>query len=200
MSRRAFAAVLGALAVAAAAAPARAQLPAITPFSFEVRGGLAVPTGELNDSALATPGFTIGGSATYHAFPMVGLYVGYTFSRFGVEDEVSELFGDGHFTDQGLDAGVRVAIPTPLIPIDPWIRGGIVYHRLSLGGFDDPDFEGETDTSLGFEVGGGLGFGLGPFSLTPGVSFVRYNVDDDDTGSDATISYVKVDIGARIRL
>lgn len=198
MSKRAFAALLGALAVAAAAAPARAQLPAITPFSFEARAGLAAPSGDLAD--LASAGWTLSGSATYHALPFIGVYVGYTRSQFGADDDVADVAGEGHYTDQGLDAGLRVGIPTPLIPIDPWIRGGIVLHKLSADDFDDPDFDTETDTGTGFEVGAGLGFGLGPLSLTPGVSYVSYDADFEDGGPEVTVSYLKVEIGGRIRL
>ncbi|HEX8694066.1 MAG TPA: outer membrane beta-barrel protein [Longimicrobium sp.] len=192
MSKRAFAALLGALAVAAAAAPARAQLPHITPFSFEARAAAAFPTGDLEDAG-ASAGWVLSGSATFHAIPLIGVYAGYSYGQFGVED-----VDDVHFTEQGFDAGLRLAIPTPLIPIDPWIRGGLVFHKLSLDS-DDPDVGGETDTGLGFEVGAGLGFGLGPISLNPGVSFVQYDAEDEDD-VEATVSYFKLEIGGRIRL
>jgi outer membrane protein with beta-barrel domain len=196
MSKQAFAALLGALSVAAAAAPVRAQLPAITPFSFEARAAVAFPTGELadDDQGNASTGWVLSGSATYHAIPMIGIYAGYSYGQFGL-DEVDDI----HYTEQGFDAGLRLAVPTPLIPIDPWIRGGLVFHKLSLDGSDDPDIGGETDTGLGFEVGAGLGFGLGPISLNPGVSFVRYDAETEDD-DEITISYFKVEIGGRIRL
>ena len=182
----------GVLAAAAAAAPARAQLPAFTPFSFEVRAGAALPTGDLGD--VASTGYTLSGSATYHFIPLIGVYGGYTYSRFGAEDQGDEF----DLVDSGFDAGLRLGIPTPLIPIDPWIKGGLVFHKLSAEGegIEDDD---DTDMELGFQVGAGLGFGFGPVSLTPGVSFISYKVGDDD-GDDVSISYWEAGIGVRIRL
>ncbi|HYJ79552.1 MAG TPA: outer membrane beta-barrel protein, partial [Longimicrobiaceae bacterium] len=177
---------LGALlATAALAAPARAQLPHITPFSFEGRAGAALPMGDFDDAG-ASRGWTVSGSVTYHALPYIGIYAGYTQTRFGTDDD---LFGDGEFTDAGWDVGVMVGIPTPLIPIDPWIRGGMVFHRLDAEGFTDPALNVETETGMGFAVGAGLGMGFGLITFTPGVSLVRYMVDGDV--GDRTVSYIK---------
>jgi len=183
----------GALAAVALAAPARAQLPSITPFSFEARAGVAQPTGDLGD--LANTGYTLSGSATYHFIPLVGIYGGYTYSRFEVEGDDE---GGFDLVDSGFDLGARLAIPTPLIPIDPWIKGGLVFHKVSAEGEDIEDDE-DSDRELGFQVGAGLGFGIGPVSLTPGVSFISYKVGDDDD-DDVTLSYWEASVGVRIRL
>ncbi len=100
----------------------------------------------------------------------MGVYAGYTYNRFGVEE-----FKNLDVNDQGFNAGLRLAVPTPLIPIDPYLKGGVVYNTL---GFtfdgDDEDFI-DSDNSLGFEVGAGVGIGLGPkLSFTPQVTYTRY--------------------------
>jgi hypothetical protein len=168
------------------AAPAAAQIPHFTPFAFEARAGVAVPTGELGDAA--GNGFVVGGSITYLTVPMIGIYAGGTHARMSAD-------AAGDYRDTGLDLGVRVGIPTPLIPIDPWVKGGLVFHRLELSDAGADDFD---ETGLGFEVGAGLGFGFGPLSITPGIGYVSYRVSAGLT--DATISYVKADVGVRIRL
>ncbi len=196
MTKRSFALIAGALAAVAAAAPAHAQIPSFTPFSFEVRGGVAVPTGDFNEDAGAAPGLALSGTVTYHALPMIGIYGGFTYNRFGVDDDLAEIVGDGQFVETGVDVGARLAIPTPLIPIDPWIRAGVLFHKLGGDGFEDDDFNADGDTGFGYEVGAGLGFGFGPVSLTPGVSFVSYDVE----GADASATYFRADVGVRIRL
>lgn len=183
------------LAGAALAAPAQAQLPHITPFAFEGRVGAALPSADLDDDLGAGPGWTVSGSVTYYFFPYIGVYGGYAQSRFSADDDLGD---EGEFTDAGWDVGLRVDIPTPLIPIDPWIRGGLVFHRLDAEGFTDPLLNFESETATGVEVGAGVGVGLGPLHLSPGVSLVRYTVDD--AGGDRTISYVKADVGLRIRI
>jgi hypothetical protein len=183
----------GALAAVAIATPARAQLPSITPFSFEARAGVALPTGDLAD--VANTGYTLSGSATYHFIPMVGIYGGYTYSRFEVEGDEETGYD---LVDSGFDLGARLAIPTPLIPIDPWIKGGLVFHNVSAEG-EDIEADDDSDSELGFQVGAGLGFGIGPVSLTPGVSFISYKVDNEDD-DDVTLSYWEASIGVRIRL
>jgi opacity protein-like surface antigen len=177
-----------ALAAALLAGPAAAQIPHITPFAFEGRAGIAVPTEDLGDAA--KNGFSVGGSITYHAFPVVGFYVGGSMAQLSAE-------GTGDYTDTGVELGARIGIPTPLIPIDPWIRAGVAFHRLELS---DAGTTGFDDWGTGYEVGAGLGFGFGPLSITPGVTYVSYKVDTGVSATDATISMVKAEIGVRIRL
>ncbi|HEX8905421.1 MAG TPA: outer membrane beta-barrel protein [Longimicrobiaceae bacterium] len=169
-----------AAAVALLAGPARAQIPHITPFAFEARAGVAVPQGDLND--FAKPGFSVGGSVTYHAIPLVGIYGGYSYAQFGVEG------GGGNFKDHGFDVGARLGLPTPLIPIDPYVKAGAVFHKLELT--DGTSTFGDTGIEAGYEVGAGVGFGFGPASLTPGVSYVHHK----------DVSYVRADVGLRIRI
>lgn len=198
---------LGLLSVVAAAAfavPAHAQLPRITPFAFEVRGGLVFPTGDFGqpseeDVGEIESGITVGANATFHFMPMLGVYGGYTYNRFGVEG-LEEL----DVVDQGFNAGLRVAIPTPLIPIDPYVKAGLVYNTV---GFEfDGDDEGEelleSDRSLGFEVGAGLGIGLGQvLSFTPQVTYTSYEPKYDGENDEGfKVQHIRVDVGLRMRL
>jgi hypothetical protein len=201
---------LGFLSLAAAAvfaAPAHAQLPNVTPFSFEVRGGLAAPLGDFGSDDEETGygakmGTSLGGNATFHFMPLLGIYAGYTRNQFDVEGE-----DDADIIDSGFEAGVRLAVPTPLIPIDPYVKLGAVYHDLKLQASDGGATFGFTsDRSLGFEVGAGIGIGLGPkLSFTPQVTYTRYSPQFDDeveelTGEAPDVSHVRVDVGLRIRL
>jgi len=179
-------------ATAMIAGPARAQIPHITPFAFEARAGAAIPTGDMNEDT--GPGLALSGSITYHAIPLVGIYAGGTYNQFSLDD------ADGvNVNDSGLDLGARIGIPTPLIPIDPWIKGGLVVHRIKISDSED---DITSDWGTGFEVGAGLGFGFGPVSITPGVGYVHYNANngDDLDNADFTVSYLKADIGVRIRI
>lgn len=182
--------VFAVAATALIAGPARAQIPHITPFAFEARAGAAIPTGDMNDDT--GPGLALSGSITYHAIPLVGIYAGGTYNKFSFDD------GDGlDLSDSGLDVGARIGIPTPLIPIDPWIKGGVVVHRIKISDGEDSL---DSDWGTGFEVGAGLGFGFGPVSITPGVGYVHYNASTDLADEDFTVSYLKADIGVRIRI
>ncbi len=186
--------LLAVLGAATFAGSAQAQIPNVTPFSFEVRGGVAVPTGDFKDIGLNT-GLTYGANATFHAMPMVGIYGAYSRSEFGADDDRAAASGDGKFTIDGFSGGVRVGIPTPLIPIDPWVKAGAVYHRATASEFTTASFNGETDRELGFEVGVGVGLGLGPkVSVTPGVSYTQFNVNDTNFG------HFRADVGLNIRL
>jgi hypothetical protein len=179
-------------ATALIAGPARAQIPHITPFAFEARAGVAFPTDAMGDDT--GPGLALSGSITYHALPLVGVYAGGSFNKFSLDD------ADGvDVNDSGLDLGARIGIPTPLIPIDPWIKAGVVVHRLKISDSED---DITSDWGTGYEVGAGLGFGFGPVSVTPGVGYVHYNANNglQADNADFTVSYVKADIGVRIRI
>jgi opacity protein-like surface antigen len=187
--------------VAALAAPAQAQLPNVTPFAFEVRGGLAFPTGDLADTeddvGSVESGTTLGANVTFHFMPMLGIYAGYTHNQFGVEG-LDEL----DLTDQGFNGGLRIAVPTPLIPIDPYVKAGLVYNTLSFS-FDGDDEEfTDSDRSLGFEIGAGVGIGLGPkLSITPQVTYTSYEPKyDGENDGDFKVQHFRVDVGLRLRL
>ncbi|HEX5725266.1 MAG TPA: outer membrane beta-barrel protein [Longimicrobiaceae bacterium] len=188
---RALVSACAALAAAPLARPALAQLD-FTPFAVEVRAGTAIPRGRLDELDAGVFGVSVGGDLTYHLAPFLGVYAGYSWTRF--EGEA----GLGEYRDTGLDLGVRLGVPTPLIPIDPWIRAGAVLHRFESVGTDDVDFE--SDAEWGYEVGAGIGLGFLPkFTLTPQASYVRYRVGTGGE-NELEVEYIKVGIGLRLRL
>lgn len=172
------------------------------PLSLEIRGGLPFATGQFQDVGEDIgdglgPGYTLGGSVTLDVAPRIGVYAGYTYTHFQVKD----FEGIGVNTD-GFDAGVRLGLPTTT-GLGPWVKGGLVYHDAEVVYDDDvqvdPGNVRVSDRELGFEVGGGIDVRLGQrLSLTPGVSYVRFDTNTAFGGGD--VSYVKADVGLRMRL
>lgn len=189
----------GLLAVAASAVfagSAHAQIPNITPFSVEVRGGVALPQGDDFSEDLET-GYTIGGNVGFQAVPLLGFYAGYTRSSFGVEGSEGE---DIRVIDKGFDAGVRFSVPTPMIPIDPFVKVGVIYHQLGLDG-DGGNLD--FDSELGFEAGAGLGFNILPkVQLTPAVTYSQFRMNDSFFGEtmELDIKHIRLDVGLRVRI
>ena len=195
----------GLIAVAASAllaGSAHAQIPNLTPFSFEVRGGGSFPQSDFGD--VAENGLGLSGSVTFHALPMVGVYAGYARHSFGFSDELLEeirqetgiAVDDASIILSGPRAGVRLSIPTPLIPIDPFVEAGAFYAKPSfeVDGVDGED--DDADSELGFEASAGVGFNILPkVQLTPAVGYTRISFEDDDAANFFTAS-----IGLRIRL
>jgi opacity protein-like surface antigen len=199
MKSRSFALLTG-LALLGVAGSAEAQYAGLgIPLSIEARGGVAFPTGDLGEADLNTGfGFQVGG--ILEVTPRLGVYAGYSRTEFEADDNIV----DASFIDSGLNAGVRASF-APVLGLTgaaPYVHGGLVYHQVELDvdGIDEDDL-GESDYSLGFEVGGGLDFPLGrKVSVTPAVKYVRYEPEFDGEGSDGDVSYVALDVGLRIRL
>lgn len=185
---RGFALALACAALPALAVPADAQ----TPLVLEVRGGITQPDGAFTDDTGADGGWSTEFSVTWRTLPFVGVYGAYQRAEFerdgGAEGSV--------IRDGGWAGGVRVSVPTPFIPIDPWIRGGVVRHEIDAGAL-----EGGEGTGVGMEVGGGLRFSLGRASITPGVVWTRYRFDDE-TVEDGRVDvrYLRAEVGVRLGL
>jgi outer membrane autotransporter protein len=127
--------------------------------------------------------------------PLVGVYGGYTRNEFDADN-------DGKVKDQGFNAGLRLAIPTPLIPVDPYVKAGAVFNTLEHSTNAGAIRAGvASDRSLGFEVGAGVGIGLGPkLSFTPQVTYTRYDAEFEDIGVEERVEHIRVDVGLRLRL
>lgn len=191
-----------ALATATVAGTAQAQQVPTSPLSLEVRGGLAFPTGDFADGV--DSGYTLGGNATFMFTPQLGLYVGGTFNSFPLNDELTGLVGDGDVNTYGVDAGLKAIFASPSLPVTPFLKGGLVYHKtefkLDDSGVEDLE-DTDSDLSLGFEVGGGFMIPLGPrLSFTPAVSYTQFEPKFDGEGDDQNVSHVRVDVGLNIRL
>lgn len=175
-----------AVALACACAhPLAAQLTGIIPLSVEARGGVALPREDFRGAA--DGGVAAELSATWHALPMIGIYGAYQWNRFGWDDQ-------GDATDAGFAAGVRVAIPTPLLPIDPWIRAGIVAHQLETETLSE-------ESKRGWEAGAGLSFPLARgLTLTPGLLWTRYQHGSGAADGELLhVRHLRADVGVRLR-
>lgn len=169
-----------ALALACAAAdPLAAQRTGTIPLSVEARGGIALPAGDFGDPAERGPRAAAGrlyGAYRWNRFPYGGTSI------------------PEHLTDSGFAVGVRVAVPTPLIPIGPWIRAGGVAHQL----------RGESlheDSERGWEAGAGFAFPLARgLTLTPGVLWTRYPYGSGAAdGQLLRVRHLRADVGVRPR-
>jgi hypothetical protein len=189
---------LAALAAVAFTGTAGAQ--SALPLSFEVRGGAAVPVGDWKE--IASPGFGLNGNVTFNVTPVLGIYGGYTYNRFGVDDDLGAEGDDVNWTEQGFDVGVkaRFAAPTGL-PLTPFFRGGAIFHKL---GISDDDASISGDHKLGFDVGGGVEIGVARnITLTPQLGYSQFSPGDDEDeieGEDLNVSNINVAVGLNIRL
>ncbi len=203
MTKNVFATV-AALSALTVGGPAAAQMAPATPVSFEVRAGAAVPVGNFAEEGVNTGsaqgGFSVGGRILLSPTPMVGLYGGYSFNRFNIDEEAA--FGttavEGKYDEHGASAGVRLALPVPAL--SPYVQGGATYRKLerNVDGGSLGRVEEESDYELGFEVGAGLELPLGQrISVTPEVTYTRYNPGNNEN---SRVEFVRADVGLRIRI
>ncbi len=180
--------IAAAAAVFAFAGAAEAQTAPTTPFSVEVRGGIALPTGDLGD--IAETGYDFGANAAFGFSPNAAVYAGYTFNSFGADG-----LDDVDLQIKGFNGGVRLGVPVAVAGLAPYLKGGAVYYQGEISGDDDiVGDDNESDNEWGFEVGGGVAVPLGMRgSFTPEV---RYT----DVGGDIDANFVTVDVGLRFRI
>jgi opacity protein-like surface antigen len=210
-----------ALVVAAPAAEAQTS-----PFSLEVRGRAAFPTGDFGeeqDGAGIETGWGGNIEGIFQATPVLGVYAGYGYTRFPTDLGQIELITDEDVsvdvTDKGLDAGVRATLPLTLgNGGGVFVRGGVVYHQLGvelsddleelleeLGeGLFDPD-ELESEWSLGWQLGAGVLVPLGRrLSATVGATYTRYEPQFEEQGGVTIeaddVTYFSAEVGLQIRL
>jgi opacity protein-like surface antigen len=181
--------------------PASAQT--VLPFSFEARGGVALPTGDFADGA--STGWNLGGTVHYRVAPMVSVYAGYEYVSFAVDslDDFEDV--DVNVIDQGFRAGARFDIPLAgLTRVAPWVEGGATLNQSSLKVSDSStSVDLKSERKLGFEVGAGLSFAVAPkISVTPGVRYHSHQTKFEFEGETAEgdINYFTVDLGVHIRL
>ncbi len=180
--KKTMAGIVAALAAVTFSDQARAQ--SIIPFSVEAQASAAVPTGDFGDveGGIGT-GYGFGVKAGVKLNPLFGVYGGYSWTGYDFD------VGDDRLTQQGFDGGIRVGLG--LLPMSPYARGGVVYHKLDAGhGHDE-------DNKLGYEVGAGLSFPLGMvLSVTPEVTYTRIN----DAIDGEALSAVRFGVGLRAAL
>jgi opacity protein-like surface antigen len=182
-----FLAAVAALVVAGSASAQR------IPLSVEGRVDAAIPTGDLGDAA--DVGIGLHGDVTFNVTPILGVYGGYSWSRFGAKDT-----NGLDFTDQGFDVGVKATFaPVQGLGAAPFFRGGAIIHKLKVSASDDSgNFSASSDSKVGFEVGAGVAFPIAPrIMLTPQVGYSQFNAADSGD-EDATVSVVHAGAGISI--
>lgn len=141
--------------------------------SLEVRGGGAFPTGDFRSEALR--GWTLGATLRYAASPNLDVYGGAQHENFPthvlVIDGPPVARAAGYRTlDNGVRGGLRASLPLPSVGVRPWAEAGLTYSRVTLTAPGLPDTQ--THWQAGYELGAGVGVGLGPrITLTPGVRY-----------------------------
>lgn len=187
---------LAALAAVAFTGTAKAQT---LPLSIEGGVHAVMPTGDWGD--LAKTGIGLNGAVTFNVTPVLGIYGGYTWNRFDVDDDLGDV-GDAKFTEQGFDVGVKARFASPTgLPVTPFFRGGAIIHKMSIS---DSDVSFSGDYKVGFDVGGGVEIPLAPkITLTPQVGYSQFNPGDDedqDVGDNVDVSNIHLGVGVNIRL
>jgi opacity protein-like surface antigen len=185
MRRSTFAAV--ALLLAAGAVQAQ------SPFAMELRGGAAVPTADLDDTALKTGGgFEFTGR--YRIMPHVLAYVGWDWFRFVTD----EPFAGADFDVENTGYAFGLQFQHPLAGSMEWLlRAGAVYNHIELED-NDGDIVADSGHEFGWEVGGGVSIPLNPrFALTPGVRYRTLSADLDVGAGNVPVdlSYVAIELG-----
>jgi hypothetical protein len=188
---------LSSVALAPSRAPAQ-LLPGVT-IDVEARPLVGVPVGDFGtaeDGIAATPGYggAIGARVGLGPFAVYGDYQAL---RFGCDEcAVAEL--DDRALDTGWEVGVELGVPfLPLVPVKPWVRGGVVGHQLGLS---DDGASLTSDQSTGFAVSAGASVPLllTGLRLAPRIGYTSYTADFHfeqlpDRGT--TVTYVTAGLG-----
>ncbi|HYH81796.1 MAG TPA: outer membrane beta-barrel protein [Longimicrobium sp.] len=187
-------------ALAALALAGSAQAQSTLPLSFEGRVGAVLPSGDWGE--LAKTGVGLNGNVTFNVTPVLGIYGGYTYNRFGVDDELGDTDG-ANFTEQGFDVGLKARFAGPTgMGATPFFRGGAIFHKI---GVSDDELSVSGDYKLGFDVGGGVEIPVSPrIMLTPQVGYSQFNPGDDDDlepgEEEINVSNIHLAVGVSIRL
>jgi opacity protein-like surface antigen len=113
-----------------------------------------------------------------------------------------EVFGQGaQVEDNGYAFGLRYVLPLGS-RTRPWVRGGGLFNHVEIRESWDGEPLADSEHTLGVEVAGGLDVTLsGPWSLTPGVRYRRFEPTVRSGGVEATstLSDVTFDLGVMLR-
>ncbi|HWE41449.1 MAG TPA: outer membrane beta-barrel protein [Gemmatimonadaceae bacterium] len=158
------AAVLGLSLVAAPRAHAQAGV--------GVSAGLSMPTGDFGKSFKS--GYSVNGLFGV-AMPM---------SPIGFRGEVGYNSWDGKsgvasgVTASSLSGTANIVLQVPgMIAAKPYVIGGLGYHRLKV----DAGTLSDTQSKMGWNLGGGLNFGLGTLSTMLEARYVTVNTQGGST-------------------
>lgn len=172
--------------------------PTRTQISVEIRGGLALPTGDFAD--LAETGTALGAELIFNFSEYVGAYAGYGRGDFDCDEDAEGSPCDPleEFESSGFVLGVKGRLPLES-PIVPWARVGAIFHDIKRG-------VGEAEGDAGFEVGLGVDIPLGDlFVVAPQARYRSYTVTETiDVGTGPTevtndVAFFSAELGLQFR-
>jgi hypothetical protein len=185
--RRILAVTAAFVVLAAATSPVNAQ----SRWSFEARAGAAFADGDFGGADLSTGlGFIVAGN--YRVMPHLAVYGGWTWYRFAADDAV--LGEDTDIEDTGYAFGLRFA-PEYLPALRPWLQVGGVFDHAEME--NGANLTGDSNHTLGWEVGAGLGIPIGNLTLTPGARYRSFSPEFEMAGLTATtdLAYFAIELG-----
>lgn len=195
---RSFAALLGAILSAATPAAAAAQLVPGGALALELRGGAAVPLGDLAESAPgvgAEAGPHLSVAASWRLSRALSAQAGYSRSWFAC-GRCGDVGIDDRVVDTGFDAGLEARLPGRVGAVTPWVSAGGVLHQLV---FSDEESSLSSDYAVGFRLAAGAAVPLArSLSLKPGVSYRAYSADlalGGAGGQTVDVAHLTVDVG-----
>lgn len=193
--------VLPALCVGLAA-PAAVNAQSVVPLSVEGHLGVGVPTGDFGEAA--DPSYGLGATVTYDLAPMIGIRAGYSYQRFGFSEDNPEAGdGDADYSDSGFALGLELS-PVLTPGLNLLLHADAILHQMKISGSEDAvSLSVTSDRSLGFDVGAGVAFPVGPrVSIVPRVRYRQYDAEFDFEGEDGegSISYFAAGLGLRVQL
>lgn len=178
--------IIRAVAVVAAftavsAAPVAAQ--SISPISFNVRAGAALPLSDFGD--LYGTGFNVGAGLSFKPMMLpVGLRFDGDYNRFSAKD-----VDDFNTSIWALTANAVVAPPmSPLYAI-----GGIGYYSMGISGDAAPDVDSESD--MGFNVGAGFKLPLTGFTTFVEARYHHVMTKDDEIPGSVNTKFLPIVFG-----
>jgi opacity protein-like surface antigen len=139
------------------------------PLKFTLFGGAALPVGDTGD-ALNT-GYTVGGAVDFRVpLSPFGVRGELTYSGFDAKDVSGDL------KDVGVNANLVYWLQNPT-PAKPYIAGGPSWsHQTGTVSVSGQDIS-ESANAWGFNLGGGLQFGLGDLGTRLDVRYRRISKD-----------------------
>lgn len=183
--------------LALAATLALATIPAAGQerLALELRGGVDVPTAEIDGDELGT-GFGFDATLRYRFMPHLAAYAGWDWIRFSPDDSFAGA--DLDFEETGYVFGLRFEHPfTASSPLSFWARAGGTYDHLEIENADG-DVIADSEHGLGWEAAAGLAIPVTPrLSLTPGARYRSLDRDVELPGgtSEVELRYVALEIG-----
>lgn len=171
------------LAVASLTASAQVA----SPIKFTVFAGAAIPTGDGSDEVKT--GYTAGVALDYRlpatplGFRAEGLY-----ASFDANQSVAGF--EGSFSDLGVNANAVAWFPMgPMSTVSPYITGGPSFSRVKAEAKSGSQSFSTTENKWGFNVGGGIEFGLGSLGARADVRYKRISLEAGDSYASIPITF-----------